>query len=640
MLTGRFVIAVRDIILEVSECTLLNALNALNNAKCGSPFATPWSARKRLKRGIGLSKLQELKDAKTIHDLAKLLGFEASALAYILYKIPDAQKYESFELPKKNGGTRNIQAPDVRLKTLQQHLSNVLHACKEEIEADQIKALGDFNYEETKRIKQKRTLAHGFVRDRSIHTNAICHRNRRFVLNFDLEDFFPSINFGRVMGFFMKNKHFELERPIAVMIAQIACHDKVLPQGSPCSPIVSNLIAHLLDIRLVQIARKYKCKYSRYADDITFSTNQKIFPPEIATREGVDVQLGKKIIDQVTRSGFKIHPTKSRLCYRDTRQTVTGLVVNEKVNVRPEYYRYARAMAHGYFHDRKYVVPSLLSPTDRPDTPPGETVETEPHRLEGILQHIHYTRDLYDHCTRRDKQDNPTATWKLFNKFLYFRHFGIIKKPLIICEGVSDPIYLKLAIKKLALSYPDLIGKQNGQTEFYIGFLKYSRNVRDVLRLSGGTGELNVFVGNFKGRIEEYKAWSQEQPIILLTDNDDGAKKVFGAVKGNSASSPTINDNSDFYPVNNNLYLVKTPHITGKKDTAIEDLFDPYQAWEKKLIGARKFTRKNDFDEDKFYGKREFAEQIIAKNFAQVNFDGFKPLLDRIVSVINHHKSI
>lgn len=585
-----------------------------------------------------MSKLQDLKNAKTIHDLAKVVGFEASALAFILYKIPDDQKYNSFELPKKNGGTRVIHAPDPRLSTLQQHLSNVLHACMAEIESEQIKALGDFNYEDTKKITQKRVLSHGFVRGYSIHTNAKHHRNRRFVLNFDLEDFFPSINFGRVMGFFMKNKNFELERSIAVMIAQVSCHEKALPQGSPCSPIISNLITHLLDVRLVQIARKHKCSYSRYADDITFSTNQREFPAEIAKRNGQLVEVGKQINDQVKRSGFAINTKKSRLNYRDSRQTVTGLIVNKKVNVRPEYYRNARAMAHNFFHDKTYTVPSLLSPTDRFDTPSSETNETEHYRLEGILQHIHFTRDLYDQRQRREKQDHPTATWRLFNKFLYFRHFGIIKKPLIICEGVSDPIYLKLALKKLANDYPTLIGSDNGKAVFHISFLKYSRNVKDVLRLSGGTGELNVFVGKFKGRVKEYKAWSMEQPIILLTDNDTGAKPVFGSVKENSSSSsPSINDNSMYYPVNNNLYLIKTPHVGGKKDTAIEDMFDASQGWESKELGPRAFTRCNKFDENKFYGKRDFAEQIIAKNFTQVNFDGFKPLLDRIVAVMTHH---
>lgn len=582
-----------------------------------------------------MSKLNILKEANKLEDLAKLLGYSPASLAYILYKIPDSAKYHTFEVPKKNSEKRVIHAPIDELKKLQQHLSNLLHSCIEEIENKKIEEKGDFNAQDAQRIKLKRTLSHGFTRDRSIHSNALVHKNKRYVLNFDLEDFFPSINFGRIMGFFINNRDYQLNKNIAVIIAQIACHEKALPQGSPCSPIISNLIAHILDIRLVQIARKYKCTYSRYADDITFSTNKKEFPSKIAFYDGPSLQLHKTVISEVKRCGFVINPSKTRLNFRDTRQTVTGLVVNNKVNVRSEYYRQARAMAHNFFHDREYHVASELSPVDIFDEPQSETDENGHHRLEGILQHIHHTRDLSDHRDRRDKQDKPTGTWRLFSKFLYFRHFGIIKKPLIICEGVSDSVYIKLALKKLAKDYPSLISQKDGKTVLGVSFLNYSKNVKDVLRLSGGTGELAIFVGEFKNRVAQYKAWSFENPIILLTDNDDGAKKVFGAVKGNSESAPDINDESDFYHVNNNLYLVKTPKVGSKKDTAIEDMFDPMQGWEKKELGSKKFTRSNKFDLNDYYGKRDFAEKVIAKNFADVNFEGFRPLLDRLVKVID-----
>ena len=94
-------------------------------------------------------------------------------------------------------------------------------------------------------------------------------------------NFFPSINFGRVRGFFLKDKHFSLQPPVATVLAQIACFENELPQGSPCSPVISNLIGHVLDGRLARFAKTHKCTYSRYADDITFSTSRKDFPPEI-----------------------------------------------------------------------------------------------------------------------------------------------------------------------------------------------------------------------------------------------------------------------------------------------------------------------------------------------------------------------
>ena len=97
------------------------------------------------------------------------------------------------------------------------------------------------------------------------------------VLNIDLENFFESFHFGRVRGFFIKNNNFLLPIEVATVIAQISCYEGKLPQGAPSSPIISNLICEILDYRLLKIAKKYKLNYTRYADDLTFSTNDKNF---------------------------------------------------------------------------------------------------------------------------------------------------------------------------------------------------------------------------------------------------------------------------------------------------------------------------------------------------------------------------
>jgi RNA-directed DNA polymerase len=146
---------------------------------------------------------------------------------------------------------------------LQRRLSDLLQNCVEEINQAQ---------------NRKDQLAHGFKRGRSIITNATKHRKRRYVLNIDLQDFFGTINFGRVRGFFLKDRNFALHPDAATVLAQIACHQNSLPQGSPCSPVISNLIGHVLDIHLGKLAFHNGCTYSRYADDITFSTNKGPFP--------------------------------------------------------------------------------------------------------------------------------------------------------------------------------------------------------------------------------------------------------------------------------------------------------------------------------------------------------------------------
>ena len=580
-----------------------------------------------------MSDLRLLQNASTLKDFSKILGFTPSKLAFIIFKIPENKKYSSFELPKKDGGYRTINIPDPRLKYLQKKLANLLNACIEELdEANNLKP-----------------LAHGFKSGLSIHTNAKIHKNRRYVLNFDIEDFFPSINFGRVRGYFIKNKNFSLDKKVATLIAQICCHENQLPQGSPCSPVVSNLIAHILDVRLVGLAKKYKCSYSRYADDITFSTNQKEFPSDLARPDTTNPDswiLTDTIEEQVSRVGFKINKNKTRLRYHDRRQVVTGLIVNQKVNVRREYYKLARAMTHSLFTTGKYIVPTLLSPLDIPGDDSSEIEETELARIQGVLNHIHYTRNLSDQRDLMDKQDYSTSIWSLYRDLLFYKYFGASEKPLIICEGVSDYIYLKHALKKLHNNFPNLIIKDGDKFSLNIKFLRHSKNVKELLQLSGGTGDLARFVGNYAKMAKKYKIWSPSSPVIILTDNDKGSSKknkpskknaanaVFNAVRENSDNKNlSIKHDGSFYYVNNNLYLIKTPHIPGKMETCIEDLFD------KELfnyeINGKKFNPENDADSDKFYGKRYFAERVIAKNFKNINFDGFEPLINRLAEAID-----
>ena len=215
-----------------------------------------------------MTQLTILKSAKTLHAVADLLGFKASALSFILYKKPSASKYKQFDIPKRYGGTRQICAPSPDLKLLQRRLSELLQNCVEEI--NKANGLDD-------------KISHGFKRKRSI---------------------------------------------------------------------ITNLIGHVLDIHLLRLASRNGCTYSRYADDLTFSTNKTEFPSCIAKRTvGEEHQWspGNDLARLVKKSGFEINPLKTRMQYRDSRQEVTGLVVNRKVNVRSEYRHTVRAMVHRLF---------------------------------------------------------------------------------------------------------------------------------------------------------------------------------------------------------------------------------------------------------------------------------------------------
>ena len=282
--------------------------------------------------------------ATNLSDVAAILGFKPRALAFILYKKSPASKYKQFEIPKRSGGKRILNAPSPDLKKLQRRLATVLETCVTEI---------------NEKRNVTTVLSHGFRPKYSIISNASMHRKRRYIFNIDLENFFGSINFGRVRGFFITNKNFELNPAVATVLAQIACHENSLPQGSPCSPVITNLIGHIVDIRLAKLAFETGCTYSRYADDLTFSTNKKIFPEKIASITDIEKQqwqVGHSLNKLIKKAGFTINKSKTRMQYHYSRQDVTGLTVNRITNTKTEYRRSTRAMVHSLLQTGSYKI--------------------------------------------------------------------------------------------------------------------------------------------------------------------------------------------------------------------------------------------------------------------------------------------
>jgi RNA-directed DNA polymerase len=261
---------------------------------------------------------------RTRADVAKLLGTSTKQLQFLLYGRPEGQRYTQFTISKRRGGTRTILAPRDDLKILQWKLAAKLAEAY-----------------------RPRQVVYGFVGGRSIAGNADRHVCSRHVLNADLKDFFPSIHFGRVRGLFLSLK---AAPATATVLAQICCHRGALPQGSPASPVVSNMICARMDRELLALAKKHHCRYSRYADDLTFSRKRGAFPPELAYLDEDDGRaiLGKELRGIIEDNGFTPHPEKTWLFSRLHRQSVTGLVVNAKRNVRREFVRQLRAMIHAW----------------------------------------------------------------------------------------------------------------------------------------------------------------------------------------------------------------------------------------------------------------------------------------------------
>jgi RNA-directed DNA polymerase len=232
--------------------------------------------------------------------------------------------YSQFDIAKRSGKVRTITAPDRRLKIVQQKLAPLL---------DQ--------------LYRVRNPVHGFVSERSVKTNAEAHGRRRFVVNLDLKDFFPTITEKRVIGLLQS---LGVDQRVSEIVARLCCHMGQLPQGAPTSPVLSNMICYRLDTDLLLVAKASRAIYTRYADDITFSSYQ----PPAPLFEGVVPTVGRfsptllapELRASITSNGFVVHPDKAHYADRNSRRIVTGVKINAGLNVDRRYVRRIRAMLH------------------------------------------------------------------------------------------------------------------------------------------------------------------------------------------------------------------------------------------------------------------------------------------------------
>ena len=267
---------------------------------------------------------------KNIQDFSQLLSYTNNVIyeksKYIPIKILtyhaffNKNKYTSFEISKKSGGTRTINTPIKSLKNIQTTIAFIL-SC----------------------IYKSPMVVHGFTANKSVVTNAKHHVNKNYVYNIDLEDFFGSIHKARIEKL-LQVAPYNLNNEVAILVSRLITNKienkefAVLPQGAPTSPIVSNMICERLDRRLMGLAKRFNVKYTRYADDMTFSSMHNVYQKN----SDFLIELNRIIDGQ----NFKINPKKTRLQKQGYRQEVTGLIVNEKVNVDRRYIKQLRAMLY------------------------------------------------------------------------------------------------------------------------------------------------------------------------------------------------------------------------------------------------------------------------------------------------------
>ena len=260
------------------------------------------------------------------------LANETTFLTYLGVSVNELKKiwwfrqrmYHQFEISKGKGKHRIINAPDERLKFLQKRIASLLT-----------------------NIYRVRHTVHGYAPKKSIKTNALAHLRKRFVVNIDLLDFFPSITENRIKGLL---ESLGIDKRVSEIIARMSCYASYLPQGAPTSPILSNMICFRLDKELQVFAKNARCIYTRYADDITFSSWQPMaalfngtvpaaghFPPDL---------LAPPLRSIFANNGFTINPDKAHYADRHSRKMVTGLKINEFINVDRRYIRNIRAAIH------------------------------------------------------------------------------------------------------------------------------------------------------------------------------------------------------------------------------------------------------------------------------------------------------
>ncbi len=292
------------------------------------------------------------------------------------YECINSPKYEVFLIPKKKGAYRKICAPNDKLKTVQQRLNTFLQTYYYIIKPENV-----FGF--VSNYSDKLTC--------NIVDNAKQHCQKAFILNIDIKDFFPSIKAADVKKLFM-SPVFGFNENISTALTLLTTFEGSLPAGAPTSPAISNFICLKLDFELSEYCKNNDLIFSRYADDLSFSTDDAFSPDNILD-----------ILEILKKYGFRHNAKKYRIRSKNSRQMVTGIVVNEKPNLKRSFIKKVRAMIHDA--DKNGILNASIKHFKLRESPTFEIQISFIRRLSGYLNFIGMVRGYDDYVYLKLKDD-------------------------------------------------------------------------------------------------------------------------------------------------------------------------------------------------------------------------------------------
>lgn len=482
----------------------------------------------------------------------------------------------------------------------------------------------------------KSKIIHGFIKDKSHITNSSAHVKKRFILNLDIKNYFESFHFARVFGYFQKNNNFLFPHDLSLYFTRLLCLNGSLPQGAPTSPFISNLIFLIIDMKILKLTKRYNLLYTRYADDLTFSTNNGEFRNNY---ENFILELSILL----KNNGFNLNESKTRFLDYTKSQRVTGLTVNKKLGVGKYYYKQTRAMAHHLYTKAYFEIQ-------------GE--EGNINKLEGRFNYIDqidkYNNILVDGDLVTKKVNKTKCNKNLLNgreleyqKFLFYRNFLKPKRPLVVTEGQTDIMYIKAALKKLIDKYRGIISynESTANYNYKFSFLNKTKNKEYLMYLNKeGAGifkhifdmysnKNKLLIKNYYNYFNNKLKIEPSNPVVLLFDNElgDSNKPIIQFINyittdNNEGKREEIKNYLMEHGYctnlfNTNIQLLLIPN-DGRTDFEIENLIINDNSTNSKFISL---GLNND-------NKMEVS-RIIYNNYRDYNFDSFKPLLDKLVII-------